>query len=156
MEPPSIEMDGDTRYAVVHDFLFPDECPLCLAWEGRTDDEQCRLAAEEFADASPDQKAAMIEMVRQAGRDIRGCWMGQMLQWPTVEYENMTDEQKRIVDAGDEVAGLFPEGLTREQLAIHLKSSSSPCERLRLFRPRAALAHSLSTIVSRARFTLRA
>ncbi len=30
-----------------------------------------------------------------------------------VTYDQMTDEQKRIVDAGNEIAGTFPQGLRR-------------------------------------------
>ena len=85
------------------------------------DDEQCRLAAKEFANATPKQRDAMIEMMRQAGRSIRGCWMCEMLGWGTVEHEDMTPEQQRIVDAGDEVAGQFPEGLTKEQLSAWIR-----------------------------------
>jgi hypothetical protein len=33
----------------------------------------------------------------------------------------MTDEQKRIVDAGDEIAGQFPDGLTKEQLSAWIR-----------------------------------
>jgi len=104
----SLEIGADTPDAVTDAFLFPDICPICHAWDGRTDDEQCRLAAEEFANATPEQRDAVIEMVRQAGQSIRGYWMGQMLGSGTVEYEDMSGEQKRIVDAGDEVAGKFP------------------------------------------------
>ena len=83
--------------------------------------EECRLAAEEFANATPEQRDAMIEMVQQAGRSIRGYWMGEMLGWGTIEYENMSGEQRRIVDAGDEIAGQFPEGVTKEQLSAWIR-----------------------------------
>jgi hypothetical protein len=43
-------------------------------------------------------------------------WAGQV-----VEYADMTDEQKRIVDAGNEIAGTFPTGLTREELIAWMK-----------------------------------
>lgn len=33
-----------------------------------------------------------------------------------IEYDDMTDEQKRIVDAGQTIAGAIPKGLNREQL----------------------------------------
>jgi hypothetical protein len=121
VEPRSMEIDADTPPAVVDVFLFPDTCPMCGGWENRKDDDECRLAAEEFAKASPERRDQMIEMVRQAGRSIRGYWMGEMLEWGTVEYEDMSDEQKRIVDAGDEIVGQFPEGLTKEQLAAWIR-----------------------------------
>jgi hypothetical protein len=41
---------------------------------------------------------------------------GSRLAGQTNEYADLTDEQKRIVDADDEIAGQFPEGLTKEQL----------------------------------------
>jgi hypothetical protein len=34
-----------------------------------------------------------------------------------IELADMTDEQKRIVEAGETIAGSFPQGLTREQLS---------------------------------------
>lgn len=34
-----------------------------------------------------------------------------------IDYEDMTDEQKRIVDAGETIAGTFPQGMTREELS---------------------------------------
>jgi hypothetical protein len=33
-----------------------------------------------------------------------------------VEYEDMADEGRRIVDAGDQIGGTFPSGLTNEEL----------------------------------------
>jgi hypothetical protein len=39
-----------------------------------------------------------------------------------IGYDAMTDEQKRIVDAGDEIAGQFPEGLTKEELSVWIKN----------------------------------
>jgi hypothetical protein len=93
---------------------------------GPDEDEQCRWAAEEFANATSEQRDAMIEMVRQAGRSMRGYWMGETLGWGTIEYENMTDEQKRIVDAGNELAGQFPEGLTKEQLSAWIRDPFAP------------------------------
>jgi hypothetical protein len=63
----------------------------------------------------------MIQMVRDAARAIRGYWMAPMLGWTTVDYADMTDEQKRIVDAGDEIAGQFPDGLTKEQLSARIR-----------------------------------
>ena len=47
-----MEIDANTLAAVVDGFLFPDECPICHAWDGREDDDECRLAAEEFANAT--------------------------------------------------------------------------------------------------------
>lgn len=32
-----------------------------------------------------------------------------------VTYDQMTDEQKRIADAGNEIAGTFPQGLTKDE-----------------------------------------
>jgi hypothetical protein len=52
--------------------------------------------------------------------------MAPMLGWPTVEYADMTDEQKRIVDAGDEIAGQFPEGLTKAELSAWIKQRFLP------------------------------
>jgi hypothetical protein len=125
IEPRSMEIDATTPDAVTDAFLFPDTCPICGGWESREDDEQCRLAAEEFANATPEQRDQMIEMVRQAGRSIRGYWMAGMLEWPTVEYADMTDAQKRIVDAGDAIAGQFPEGLTRDELSAWIRERFS-------------------------------
>ena len=34
-----------------------------------------------------------------------------------VELEDMTDEQKRIVAAGESIAGSIPQGLSRDQLS---------------------------------------
>ena len=48
---------------------------------------------------------------------------------PTIiEYDDMTDEQKRIVDAGDEIAGTFPSNLSREELSawIEQRFASKP------------------------------
>src|ERR1700733_14674622 len=115
-EPPSMGIDANTPAAVVDGCLIPDECPICHAWDGREDDELCRLAVEEFANATSEQREVMIQMVRDAARDIRAYWMAPMLGWPTIEYADMTDEQKRIVDAGDDIADQFPDGLTKEQL----------------------------------------
>jgi hypothetical protein len=48
-----------------------------------------------------------------------GCDTGEPDPRPPVviEYTDMTDEQKRIVDAGNEpIAGTFPTGLTRDEM----------------------------------------
>jgi hypothetical protein len=37
-----------------------------------------------------------------------------------LEYSDMTDEQKRIVDAG-EIAGAFPGNMTKEELAAWIR-----------------------------------
>jgi hypothetical protein len=47
----------------------------------------------------------MIEMVRAAGCDIRGKLKAKMLEWPAIEYADMTPDQQRIVDADDEIDG---------------------------------------------------
>jgi hypothetical protein len=40
-----------------------------------------------------------------------------------IEYEDMTDEQKRIVDAGNTIAGTFPTRLTRDELSAWMKET---------------------------------
>ena len=40
---------------------------------------------------------------------------------PAIEYDQMGEEGQRIIDAGDQIAGKFPTGLTREQLAAWMK-----------------------------------
>ena len=85
------------------------------------DNERYRLAAEEFANATPDQRDQMIKMVRDAGKSIRGYWMAKTLDWPVIEYADMTPEQQRIVDAGDQIAEQFREGLTKEQLSAWIR-----------------------------------
>jgi hypothetical protein len=37
------------------------------------------------------------------------------------EYDDLTEEQQRIVDAGNEIAGQFPEGLSKEELSACIK-----------------------------------
>ena len=34
-----------------------------------------------------------------------------------VEYEDMSNEQKRIVEAGENIAGAFPQGFSRDELS---------------------------------------
>jgi len=34
-----------------------------------------------------------------------------------IEWEDMTDEQKRIVEAGQTIAGTFPQGLSKADLS---------------------------------------
>lgn len=52
------------------------------------------------------------------GEDLTGLTPEQMVKKLSVEYDDMTDEQKRIVDAGQQIAGAFPQGLSREDLTL--------------------------------------
>ena len=72
------------------------------------DDEQCRAGVQEFEDATPEQKDHMIEMVRQASRDIRADLIAEHGEELEVRYEDITGEQKRSVDGGRTVADQFP------------------------------------------------
>lgn len=50
-----------------------------------------------------------------------------------IDYADMTDEQKRIVDAGDQIAGTFPQGMTREQLSAWMDERFGDLLTLRAF-----------------------
>ena len=39
-----------------------------------------------------------------------------------IQYDDMTDEQKLIVDAGEKIAGQFPDDLDREDLSAWIKA----------------------------------
>jgi hypothetical protein len=39
-----------------------------------------------------------------------------------IDYADMTEEQQRIVDAGAEIIGQFPEGTTKEDIAAWIKA----------------------------------
>ena len=83
------------------------------------DDELCRLATEEFANGTYEQREAMIETVRQAHLRIRADliaevgekMVGLMSKLPEVMDDAIGPEGQRIADGGMTVAGQFPRGL---------------------------------------------
>src|SRR5271155_4288413 len=58
--------------------------------------------------AALDDKADSMEVTAETSDEELNRFL-----FGDVEYDDMTDEQKRIVDAGETIAGAFPQGLTR-------------------------------------------
>lgn len=80
--------------------------------------ESVRKAKETRARRKAEREAAALHrrQTQYAERVIdRSAPLYQRLA--DIEYDDMTDEQKRIVDAGEHIAGTFPQGLSDEELS---------------------------------------
>jgi hypothetical protein len=107
---------------------FPEPwCVVTLTREDivlSEDDELCRLAVEEFANGTYEQREQMIAMVHQLHVELRVDQIAElgeemvdlMSKLPEVMYDDMGPEGQRIVDGGMTVAGQFPRGLSKADL----------------------------------------
>jgi len=62
--------------------------------------------------AALDDKADSMEVTAETSDEELNRFL-----FGDVEYDDMTDERTRIVDAGETIAGMFSPGLTREELS---------------------------------------
>jgi hypothetical protein len=92
------------------------------------DDELCRLAAEEFANGTYEQREQMIQQMEQLHLDIHAGLVAEhgeemvdlLSKLPEVMYDDMGPEGQRIVDGGMTVAGQFPRGLSKADLTARI------------------------------------
>ena len=109
------------------EFESPWDVPVTVMREDivlSDDDELCRLAAEEFANGTFEQRQAMIESLQRLHQGIHATLVAKhgeemvdlMGKLPEVQYDDMRPEGQRIVDAGFTIAGTFPRGLSRADL----------------------------------------
>ena len=93
------------------------------------DDELCRLAVEEFANGTHEQREQMIAQVEQLHLDLHADLVAEhgeemvdlMSKLPEVMYDDIEPEGQRIADGGLTVAGQFPRGLSKAALSAWIR-----------------------------------
>lgn len=114
------------------EFEAPWDCPVSVMREDivlSEDDELCRLAAEEFANGTYEQREAMIAQVQQLHLELHADLVAEhgeemvdlMSKLPEVMYDDMGPEGQRIADGGMTVAGQFPRGLSKVDLSAWIR-----------------------------------
>jgi hypothetical protein len=114
------------------EFDLPWDVPVTVMREDiilSDDDELCRLAAEEFANGTYEQREQMIQQMERLHLDIHAGLVAEhgeemvdlMSKLPEVMYDVMGPEGQRIADGGMTVAGQFPRGLSKADLSAWIR-----------------------------------
>jgi hypothetical protein len=71
--------------------------------------------------AALDDKADSMEVTAETSDEELNRFL-----FGDIKYEDMTDEQKRIVEAGENIAGAFPQGLSPDDLSAWFDARFPP------------------------------